>query len=52
MKIVLTLVILLSMMIAGCSEPTKVETPPWSEAQVKAMEYEDINVVPFFIVRY
>lgn len=51
-KIVLTMAILLSMMIVGCGESTKVETPPWSDSQIQRMKNEEIGFVPLVIVRY
>lgn len=51
-RIVLTLAILFCMMIVGCSETSKVETPPWSDSQIEQMENDVIESVPFSIVRF
>jgi PBP1b-binding outer membrane lipoprotein LpoB len=50
-KWVFSLVVLV-VVLSGCSESTKVQTPPWSEKEIKQMEQDDVKCVPFAILRF
>ena len=52
MKIFLTLIVLCSIMLAGCSNSAKVETPPWSEKQVEQFNQDEVNTVPLAVLRF
>lgn len=45
-------VLFIVLMIVGCSETAKVETPPWSDQQVEQMRDEEIETVPLAIFRF
>ena len=51
MKIILTMMLLCSIMIIGCSGNSKVKTAPWTDTEVERMEYDEIKSVPLFLVR-
>jgi len=52
MKWILTVCVLISILLSGCVNSNKVETPPWSDSQVEIMKNDEINAVPFLIVRF
>ena len=51
-KTFVTMLMFLGLFMVGCSKPNKVETAPWSKAQVEQMEIDEVNSVPIAIVRF
>ena len=47
--ILLTVVFVISLI--GCSKQNKLETPPWSETQIEQMQEDEVETVPFGIIR-
>lgn len=39
------------LMVSGCAEQIKVETPPWSNKQIAQMQ-EEIEIVPIIVIRF
>ena len=51
-KAIMVVVLLVGLMVAGCSEQAKLETPPWSDEQIEKMADEEVKSVPFAIFRF
>jgi len=52
MKKVIVLLAAMMFVLTGCFESAKVETPPWSDRQIEQMEDEEVDCVPFGVVRF
>jgi len=52
MKKLIVMSLLLVIILTGCSESTKVETPPWSKEQVKQMEEDNVKSVPLVKIKF
>jgi len=52
MKKIILLLAVFIIVLSGCSQQTKLETPPWNEKQLEQMENEKINTVPIGILRF
>ena len=51
MKKLIALIIML-VVLTGCSKETKLETPPWNERQVEQMQNEDNESVKLFEIKF
>jgi hypothetical protein len=52
MKKLLTLSVLFCILISGCSETSKVQSPPWEKSQIESFETDEINSVPFLVFKF
>ncbi len=44
-------IVLIAILVEGCSKDTKIETPPWNDQQIERMENENINSTPFLRIK-
>ena len=50
MKKLIIMLVTVVVVLSGCSNQSKIATPPWDDEQIKQMESSDIKCVPFIIV--
>ena len=51
-KFITIAVVMLMIVLTGCAENAKIETPSWSDEQIRQMENDEIETVPFAIFKF